>query len=101
MVTLGVVLIYMYNVFCASNLFLRHAIYDLSKHARPGVPNTSTQWNIFVGRNQQRSPVVFNWTHNNITYILICTHTPVPNIITKACMVCMLHKNKWDQRGVP
>ena len=21
---------------------------------------------------------------------MICTHTPVPNIITKACMVCML-----------
>ena len=28
---------------------------------------------------------------------MICTHTPVPNIITKACMVCMLYKNWWDQ----
>ena len=40
---------------------------------------TSTQWNIFVGRNQQHklkwctatvSPVVFYWIHNNIRHSL-------------------------------
>ena len=28
---------------------------------------------------------------------MICTHTPVPNIITKACTICMLYKNSWNQ----